>query len=79
MLSYDKVMVKCRDNQTQLYRIRGEMKRHIWVRDNDLVIVTLWDFQSDTRRARLHYLEVYRAQAEELKRKEEIQRGVSSA
>jgi translation initiation factor 1A len=27
-------------------RIRGKIKRRMWIRDNDLVLVAPWDFQS---------------------------------
>jgi translation initiation factor 1A len=30
-------------------RVRGKMKRRVWIRINDIVIVSPWDFQSDTR------------------------------
>ena len=28
-------------------RIRGKIKRRMWIRDNDLVLIAPWDFQSD--------------------------------
>ncbi|HEX5891831.1 MAG TPA: hypothetical protein VFY41_03135 [Nitrososphaeraceae archaeon] len=27
--------------------MRGKIKRRMWIRDNDLVLVAPWDFQSD--------------------------------
>ena len=32
-----------------LCRIRGKMKRRVWIREGDIVIVSPWDFQSDKR------------------------------
>jgi translation initiation factor 1A len=42
-------MVKCQDGLTRLCRIKGKMKRRAWIRVDDIVIVSPWDFQSDTR------------------------------
>ena len=49
LLGYDKIMVKCLDGFTRLCRIRGKMKRRVWIRVNDFVLVSPWDFQSDIR------------------------------
>jgi translation initiation factor 1A len=49
LLGYDRIMVKCLDGFTRLCRIRGKMKRRAWIRVNDIVIVSPWDFQSDKR------------------------------
>jgi len=68
-------MVKCADGHVRLCRIRGKMKRRVWVRDGDIVIVAPWDFQSESRGDIVwRYTE---AQAEELK-KRELLRGVGS-
>ena len=49
LLGYDRIMVKCQDGITRLCRIKGKMKRRAWIRVDDIVIVSPWDFQSDTR------------------------------
>jgi len=49
LLGYDRIMVRCQDGATRLCRIRGKMKRKVWVRLNDIVLVSPWDFQSDKR------------------------------
>ena len=49
MLGYDRVMVKCQDGHERLCRIRGKMKRRMWIRLRDIVLVSPWDFQSDKR------------------------------
>jgi len=49
LLGYDRIMVKCLDGPTRLCRIKGKMKRRVWIRVNDIVIVSPWDFQSDKR------------------------------
>jgi len=49
MLGFDRVLVKCQDGHERLCRIRGKMKRKVWVRQGDIVLVSPWDFQFDTR------------------------------
>ena len=49
LLGYDRVMVRCMDGFTRLCRIRGKMKRRTWIRVNDIVVVSPWDFQSEKR------------------------------
>jgi translation initiation factor 1A len=49
MLGFDRIMVKCQDGKDRLCRIKGKLKRRVWIRDGDVVLVSPWDFQSDTR------------------------------
>jgi len=49
LLGFDRIMVKCQDGHERLCRIRGKMKRRVWIREGDVVLVSPWDFQSDTR------------------------------
>jgi len=49
LLGYDRIMVRCQDGATRLCRIRGNMKRKVWIRINDIVLVAPWDFQTETR------------------------------
>jgi len=49
MLGYDRINVKCQDGHERLCRIRGKMKRRVWIRQGDIVLVSPWDFQSDKR------------------------------
>ena len=49
MLGYDRVLVSCQDGHTRVVRIRGKMKRRIWIREGDIVLVSPWDFQGDER------------------------------
>ena len=49
LLGYDRLMVKCNDGRERLCRIRGSMKRKVWIKRNDIVLVAPWDFQSDSR------------------------------
>ncbi len=45
----NQVVVQCVDGVTRLCRIRGKMKRRMWIRERDIVLVSPWDF--DNRRA----------------------------
>jgi translation initiation factor 1A len=49
LLGYDRILVKCQDGKERLCRIRGKLKRRVWIRVGDIVLVSPWDFQSDTR------------------------------
>jgi len=49
MLGGENVMVKCTDGLTRRGRIRGKLKRRVWIRDNDIVIISPWDFKKDER------------------------------
>ena len=49
LLGSDQVLVKCTDGITRRGRIRGKLKRRIWIRDNDIVIIAPWDFKKDER------------------------------
>lgn len=49
MMGFDRILVKCQDGRERLCRIRGKIKRRVWIREGDIVLVSPWDFQSDTR------------------------------
>jgi len=67
LLGYDRVLVKCQDGHERLCRIRGKMKRRVWIREGDIVLVSPWDFQTDKRGDLIW--RYTRAQAEMLRRK----------
>lgn len=49
MLGAERIMVKCQDGKERLCRIRGKLKRRVWIREGDIVLVSPWDFETDTR------------------------------
>ena len=49
MLGGENVLIKCDDNVTRRGRIRGKLKRRVWIRDNDIVIIAPWDFKEAER------------------------------
>ena len=49
MLGADRILVKCQDGKERLCRIRGKLKRRVWIREGDIVLVSPWDFQTESR------------------------------
>ena len=49
MLGFDRLLVSCQDGKERICRIRGKMKRRMWIRPGDIVLISPWDFQSDKR------------------------------
>lgn len=49
MLGASRVEVKCFDGRTRLCRIPGRLKRKIWVRPGDLVIVEPWELGGEEK------------------------------
>lgn len=49
MLGYDRLLVKCGDGHERVCRIRGKMKRRVWIKAGDVVLVGPWDFQHDSK------------------------------
>lgn len=70
LLGFDRVLVKCQDGNERLCRIWGKMKRRVWIREGDVVLVSPWDFQSDKRGDIIW--RYTKAQAEALRRKNYI-------
>jgi translation initiation factor 1A len=67
LLGFDRVQVKCQDGNERLCRIRGKMKRRVWIREGDAVWVSPWDFQTDKRGDLIW--RYTKSQAESLRRK----------
>lgn len=47
MLGANRLSVRCLDGKTRLARIPGKMKKRIWIRRGDIIIIVPWDFQDD--------------------------------
>lgn len=41
--------VRCMDGKSRNCRIPGRLKRRLWVREGDIVLVEPWEFGGDTR------------------------------
>lgn len=49
LLGFDRVLMKCQDGHECLCRLRGKMKRRVWIRIGGVVLVSPWDFQYHKR------------------------------
>ena len=49
MLGGENLLVKCTNGVTRRGRIRGKLKRRVWIRDNDIVIIAPWGFGDEDR------------------------------
>ena len=49
MLGTGRLRVKCLDGRVRLCRIPGRMRKRVWIREGDIVLVELGDVQSDTK------------------------------
>ena len=67
MLGFDRVKVRCADGYTRMCRIPGKMKKRVWMRIGDIVLVGIWDFQPKTRGDIL-----YRYERDEVRKLEEM-------
>ncbi len=47
LMGGSRLSVMCEDGQKRLARIPGKMKRRMWIREGDLVIIKPWDFQDE--------------------------------
>lgn len=45
LLGANQLRVRCEDGVERHCRIPGKLKKKVWIRANDLVIVKIWDFQ----------------------------------
>jgi len=48
-LGASRVRVRCLDGKTRICRIPGRLKRRLWVRENDIIIVEPWEYSGDQK------------------------------
>ena len=48
-LGGSRMRVRCLDGKTRICRIPGRLKRRLWVRTSDLIIVEPWEFSGDQK------------------------------
>jgi translation initiation factor 1A len=53
MLGANHVRVKCSDGVTRTGRIKGKIKKRVWIREGDILIVIPWSFQDE--KCDIHY------------------------
>ena len=47
MLGANHIRVRCIDGITRVGRIKGKIKKRVWIREGDILIVVPWDFQDE--------------------------------
>ncbi len=62
----DKIKALCEDKKERICRIPGKMRKRVWIREGDLIIVKLWDFQPEKADVVWRYIKV---QTNHLKKK----------
>jgi len=45
LMGSNQVKAICEDGQERQFRIPGKLMKKVWLRENDIIIVKLWDFQ----------------------------------
>ncbi|MFH1240284.1 MAG: translation initiation factor eIF-1A [Candidatus Diapherotrites archaeon] len=45
LMGANQIKVRCEDGLERNCRIPGKLKKKVWIRDGDLVVVKVWDFQ----------------------------------
>jgi len=49
MLGSDKLRVQCDDGKERIVRIPGKLRKRVWIRVGDLILVQPWKVMSDRR------------------------------
>ncbi len=49
MLGGDKMLVECDDGKERIVRIPGKLRKRVWIRVGDLILVQPWKVQGDKR------------------------------
>lgn len=69
LMGASKLRVMCEDGKSRMARIPGKMKRRMWIKPGDLVIVKPWDFQDEKADVKYRYV---RTQSVNLSRRRKI-------
>ncbi|MCX6693163.1 MAG: translation initiation factor eIF-1A [Methanomicrobiales archaeon] len=57
MMGANHIRVKCFDGVTRLGRIKGKIKKRVWIREGDILIVVPWSFQDEKADIIYRYLQ----------------------
>lgn len=49
LLGADRLRVKCEDGNERIVRIPGRLKKRIWVRRGDIILVDPWDIETEEK------------------------------
>jgi translation initiation factor 1A len=55
LLGASKIKVMCEDGVSRVGRIPGKIKKRMWIREGDLLIISVWDFQPDKCDVKFRY------------------------
>ncbi|MEM0448879.1 MAG: translation initiation factor eIF-1A [Methanomassiliicoccales archaeon] len=47
LLGASRIKIMCADGKSRMGRIPGKIRKRMWIREGDLVIVKPWEFQDD--------------------------------
>jgi translation initiation factor 1A len=47
LLGANKLRVRCTDGVVRLTRIPGKIKKRVWIREGDVIIIVPWSFQNE--------------------------------
>ncbi len=70
MLGANRVAVRCADGKERTARIPGRMRKRIWIREGDVVLVSPWDWQDEKADVEWRY---EKSDADQLRREGHIQ------
>ncbi len=45
LMGSNQIKAVCEDGEEKQFRIPGKLLKKVWIRENDIIIVRLWDFQ----------------------------------
>ncbi|MCK5039166.1 MAG: translation initiation factor eIF-1A [Thermoplasmata archaeon] len=45
LLGASKIRIICADGESRMGRIRGKLRKRMWIREGDLLIIRPWEFQ----------------------------------
>lgn len=69
LLGGSRIKVICEDGKSRMGRIPGKIKKRMWIREGDLLIVKPWDFQDEKANIIYRYTHT---QSSYLSRKEKL-------
>ena len=49
MMGFDRLRVRCKDGHTRICRIPGKIRKRLWIRVNDVVIVRPWAVEGEEK------------------------------
>lgn len=73
LLGASRIKVMCADGKSRMGRIPGKIKKRMWIREGDLVIVQPWEFQDEKANIMYRYT---KTQAMYLSRKKMLPKSI---